>query len=111
MPASDFAVAMNGEISVITPSPGGGASNLMAFRVAGCSYKLSQSNFLNLGAGRQFDESSAYQLHGLTLETEDHCPWTAVSNAAWIEVANKQGKGSGPIGFNVSNNTLVVSLC
>ncbi len=105
IPASDFAAASNGEISVLTPAPGGGASNALPLRVAGCSYKFSQSNFLNLGAGRQFDENSAYQLHGLTLETEDHCPWTAVSNAAWIDVANKQGKGSGPIGFNVSNNT------
>lgn len=105
MPASDFVAASNAELSVMTPAPGGGASNVMSLRVAGCSYKLSQSSFLNLGAGRQFEENGAYQLHGLTLQTEDHCPWTAVSNAAWIEVANKQGKGSGPIGFNVSNNT------
>ena len=105
LPASDFAVASNGEISVVTPSPGGGMSNTMLVRVAGCSYKLSQASFLKLGTARRFTEDGVLNLHGVILETEDHCPWTATSSANWIDVADKQGKGRSPIGFNVLNNT------
>ncbi|MBL8186369.1 MAG: NF038122 family metalloprotease [Acidobacteria bacterium] len=104
LPASDFSAALNGEIIVITPSPGGGASNAMMVRVAGCSYKLSQSNFLNLGTARRFTEDGVLNLHGVILETEDHCSWAAASSANWIDVADKQGKGRAPIGFNVLNN-------
>lgn len=103
LPASDFATASNGEISVLTPSPGGGSSNAMAFRVAGCSYKLSKDS-LTLGAARRFDENSELNLNGILLNTEDHCPWTASSNADWIVLADPRGKGRAPIGFNVLNN-------
>lgn len=103
LPASDLTTASNGEISVLTPSPGGGTSNAMAFRVVGCSYKLSQTSLI-LGAARQFDENSELNLNGVLLDTEDHCQWTASSNANWIVLADPRGKGRAPIGFNVLNN-------
>ncbi len=104
IPASDLAAAKNIDVVVQTPSPGGGASNALPLVVAGCSYKLSQNSFLNLGAARRFTEDGELNLRGVILETEDHCAWTAVSNNGWIQVADKQSKGRAPVGFNILNN-------
>ncbi len=103
IPASDLASASNAEISVTTPAPGGGASNALALRVAPCSFRLSKTS-QTVGAARLFSEDGEINLGGLLLETEDHCPWTARSNAEWIKLADTGGVGGAPIGYNILNN-------
>jgi uncharacterized protein (TIGR03437 family) len=105
--ASDLAMAASYEITAQTPSPGGGASNALSLRVTGCSFRLSR-NSLTVGAapqnGEGGGENGEINLHGVSLETEDHCSWTVRSDANWILPTGTSGTGSGPIGFNVNDN-------
>jgi hypothetical protein len=39
-----------------------------------------------------------------TVTTSSGCPWTAVSNAPWLEVANQSGTGTGDVNINVAAN-------
>ncbi|MGH9851135.1 MAG: IPT/TIG domain-containing protein, partial [Blastocatellia bacterium] len=104
LPANDLAAAANAEIKVFTPTPGGGSSNVETFRVAPCSYRLSETN-QTVGGARQFDENSELNLKGVMLETESHCQWTAQSDANWIVLADRSGVGRAPIGYNILNNS------
>lgn len=103
LPASDLASAANAEISVMTPAPGGGASNALTLRVAPCGFRLSKTS-QTVGAARQFDVNGEVNLGGLLLETEGHCRWAATSNADWITMTDTGGVGSAPVGYNIFNN-------
>ncbi len=103
IPASDLTSAANAEISVTTPAPGGGVSNPLTLRAAPCSFKLSKTS-QTTGAARLFDGDGELNLQGVLLETGDHCRWTAKSNADWIALADTNGVGGAPVGYNILNN-------
>lgn len=102
--ASDLVSAANGEISVLTPGPGGGTSNGLPLRVAACTYRLTPTTTQPVGATRDIGNPDEPNLHGVLLETEDHCPWTVQASASWIEPTDLSGMGRAPIGYNVRNN-------
>lgn len=104
IPASDLTSAANAEISVTTPAPGGGVSNPLTLRAAPCSFKLSKTS-QTTGAARLFDGDGELNLQGVLLETGDHCRWTAKSNADWIALADTNGVGGAPVGYNILNNS------
>ncbi len=105
--ASDLATAANYEITAQTPAPGGGASNALSLRVAGCSFRLSRTS-LTVGAAPQEGEGGAengeINLHGVSLETQDYCSWTVRNDSKWVLLTGTSGTGSGPIGFNLLDN-------
>lgn len=101
--ASDLAIAANAEISVFTPAPGGGASNALPLRIAPCTYRLAPTMSQRVGATRS-PNNGDFNLHGVLLETEDHCPWTVQASASWIVPTDPSGMGRAPIGYNVVNN-------
>lgn len=77
----------------------GDATTRASFRVtqAGlCTYDISPVR-ASVGAG-----SSA---GSVTVSTQSGCAWTAVSNAAWIEItAGRSGNGPGTVGYSVAEN-------
>ncbi len=103
LPASDRASAANAEISVMTPAPGGGASNSLTLTIAPCGFRLSRTS-QTVGAARLISVDGEINLGGVLLETESHCRWTATSNADWITLTDFGGVGSAPVGYNIFNN-------
>jgi len=64
---------------------------------AGCTVVVSPSSLSVASAGG---------VATLSVTTEDGCPWTAVSNASWIQVTEgASGSGSGPVTLQVAANT------
>ncbi len=61
-----------------------------------CTYPIAAtSQQFNAGAG----------IGTLTVNTQNGCAWSAVSNANWITVLNPSGTGYGGTGFNVAANS------
>jgi uncharacterized protein (TIGR03437 family) len=86
-------------VSVFTPGPGGGTSNLSVLRIVPCNYTLSSTTKSYLSAGTT---------DGVTLTTNSPCGWTATADVPWITFlnpANAAGNGKYVINYQVSANT------
>jgi hypothetical protein len=89
-PAQTSTTARSGTISV------GGRTFIVTEAAAPCSYSLappSMSATADGGQGR------------VTVTTSSNCAWTAAAGAAWVELANTSGTGSGDVNFNVLANS------
>ncbi len=65
---------------------------------SGCSYSLSSTS-------RNFDED-ADSSNTVSVTAGSTCPWTAVSNAAWITInSGASGTGNGTVNYGIAANT------
>lgn len=93
---SDLANAANVEVSVFTPGPGGGASNKSSFVIAPCRFRPYGGDLL-LGSGGGRRE--------VFLTAENHCRWTAQSNAPWAVLDGlTEGIGRGLLSLMIDTN-------
>ncbi len=85
--AADLANAANVEVTVMTPSPGGGTSNALRLPVAPCRYGLTQVNkaFSSLGGTA-----------GVLISTGRQCQWNVGPGESWFSLsAVSQPRGAG----------------
>jgi uncharacterized protein (TIGR03437 family) len=97
---TDIAAPGNLSITAYNPLPGGGVSNAMTLTVtAPCTYSIAPTN-------QSF--TSAAGNGSVVITTGAGCPWTAVSNTAWLSIpGTSAGTASGTVNYTVAaNNTL-----
>ena len=96
IPATDLANAGTANVTVFTPTPGGGTTSALTFTITPpCSYALNPTSQNFAAAGGNGSAS-------VTAGTG--CAWTAVSNANWITTTSS-GSGNGTVNFTVAANT------
>ncbi|MCH8269147.1 MAG: hypothetical protein IH846_16710, partial [Acidobacteria bacterium] len=97
IPASDIATAGTANVTVFTPSPGGGTSGTLTFTVSACTFAISPSRQLFTSAGGSGT---------VEVTTQSGCFWTAASNASFITFSSSaSGTGSGAVSYDVAENT------
>ncbi|MDQ4123908.1 MAG: FG-GAP-like repeat-containing protein [Acidobacteriota bacterium] len=94
--ASDVTTPGQFAVTVVSPEPVGGASNLVLFTVTNCTYSINQTN-------QQFPAAGGNGT--VTVTTGGDCAWTAVSNQPWITITGAgNGTGTGTIAYTVATN-------
>ncbi len=95
--AADAASAGQFPVTVVNPTPGGGASPGANFPVTNCVFTLVPTSQNFTAAGGTFD---------IAVQAPFGCPWTAaVNNANWISItAGSSGRGPGTVSIAVASN-------
>ena len=103
--AADLANPGSAEITVFTPTPGGGASSPAVFSVTPCGYTLSHQT--QSFRTRTFNDITV-RLGGVIVTPAGQgaqCPWTAQTNVPWLtELKPTTGTGKTAVTFRVLNN-------
>ncbi len=95
IPATDLANAGTANVTVFTPTPGGGTTSALTFTITPlCNYVLNPTSQNFAAAGGNGSTS-------ITAGTG--CTWTAVSNVNWITTTSS-GSGNGTVNFTVAAN-------
>lgn len=98
IPASDLTLPGKADVTVETPPPGGGTSNILSFTITQpqCNYALNPSTQVfsaNGGGG------------SVNVTAPTGCAWTAQSNVNWIGITSgSSGNGNGTVNYLVSAN-------
>lgn len=94
--ASDVATPGQFPVTVVSPEPVGGTSNLVLFTVTNCTYSINPTN-------QQFPVAGG--TGNVTVTTGSECTWTATSNQPWITITSgSSGTGTGTVSFAVAAN-------
>jgi CSLREA domain-containing protein len=94
--ASDVATPGQYPVTVISPEPFGGTSNVVLFTVTNCSYSINPT-------------AQAFPVSGgngtVAVTTTGECSWTATTTQPWITITTGgSGTGAGTVSFAVAAN-------
>ncbi|HEX8396142.1 MAG TPA: FG-GAP-like repeat-containing protein [Pyrinomonadaceae bacterium] len=95
--ASDVATPGQYPVTVISPEPFGGASNITLFTVTNCSYSINPTSqvFPVIGGNGT-----------VAVNTTGECAWTATTTQPWITITSGgSGTGAGTVSFAVAPNS------
>jgi CSLREA domain-containing protein len=94
--ASDVATPGQYPVTVISPEPFGGASNVVLFTVTNCSYSINPT-------AQEFPVSGGNGT--VAVNTTAECAWTATTTQPWITITSGgSGTGAGTVSFAVAAN-------